>query len=510
MSKRKSPSSTATLKTVRCAVYTRKSTEERSEQEFTSLQAQREAAEAYIKSQASEGWICLPEHYDDGGFSGGNMDRPALARLLAGIEAGNIDAVVTYKVDRFSRSLLDFAQMMVTFERHQVAFVSVTQQLNTATSMGRLILNVLLSFAQFEREIISERTRDKIAAARRKGKWSGGHPLLGYDVDPHTRKLLVNEAEAVRVREIFQLYLEHQALMPVLAELERSSWHNKRWLTRKGRARGGRPFSKPRLYELLRNVVYVGQVRYKQEVHQGEHAAIVDPVLWQQVQDLLSAHGSGTGRGRRCSSAALLGGLLRCQPCGCAMTPAQAARKGGKRYRYYVCTAAQRRGWRTCPSKALPAAAVEGFVLEQLRTLATDPAPWNKALGATLAQQRLLLADKEGEARSLDQELTRLRAAFRQASPAQRVLLQAPKRRAKERRATLRQEISALQRGPGSDSDRVQTLAALRNLGDAAATPEQGQIVQRLVQRVDYDGRQGKLAIVLRQHETGTPSELSA
>jgi Recombinase zinc beta ribbon domain/Recombinase len=289
----------------------------------------------------------------------------------------------------------------------------------------------------------------------------------------------VCEGDALRVREIFQLYLEYQALMPVLAELERRGWHNKRWLTRKGRARGGRPFTKPRLYELLRNVVYVGQVRYKQEVHQGEHAAIVDPVLWQQVQDLLSAHGSGAGRGRRCSSAALLGGLLRCQPCGCAMTPAQAARKGGKRYRYYVCTAAQRRGWRTCPSKALPAAAVEGFVLEQLRTLAAEPASWNKALGATLAQQRLLLADKEGEARSLDQELTRLRAAYRQASPAQRVLLQAPKRRAKERRATLRQEISALQRGPGSDSDRVQTLAALRNLGDAAATPEQGQIVQR-------------------------------
>jgi site-specific DNA recombinase len=507
MSKRKIPNSTAPLKLVRCAVYTRKSTEERTEQEFTSLQAQREAAEAYIKSQASEGWICLPEHYDDGGFSGGNMDRPALARLLADIEAGKIDAVVVYKLDRFSRSLLDFAQMMVTFERRQVAFVSVTQQFNTATSMGRLILNVLLSFAQFEREIISERTRDKIAAARRKGKWSGGHPLLGYDVDPHTRKLLVNEEEAVRVRTIFQLYLEHQTLMPVLAELERRGWRNKRWLTRKGQARGGRPFTKPRLYELLRNVVYVGQVRYKQEVHQGEHAAIVDPVLWQQVQGLLSAHGGGTARGGPCSSTALLGGLLRCQPCGCAMTPAQAGRNGGKRYRYYVCTAAQRRGWRTCPSKALPAAAVEGFVLEQLRALAADAAAWNKALGSTLAQQRLLLADKEGEASTLDQELARLRAAYRQASPAQRVVLQAPKRCAKERRATLRQEISALKRGPGSDNDRVQTLAALMN---AAATSEHGQIVQRLVQRVDYDGKQGKLTIVLRQHETETPSGLSA
>src|SRR5207253_973403 len=198
---------------------------------------------------------------------------------------------------------------------------------------------------------------------------------------------------------------------PVLAELERRGWRNKRWLTRKGQARGGRPFTKPRLYELLRNVVYVGKVRYKQEVHAGEHAAIVDPVLWQQVQDLLSAHGSGSSRGRRrSSSGALLGGLLRCQPCGCAMTPAQAAKNGGKRYRYYVCTAAQRRGWRTCPSKALPAAAVESFVLEQLQALAADQTAWEKALGAALTQQRLLLAEKEAEVRTLDQELARLRA----------------------------------------------------------------------------------------------------
>jgi site-specific DNA recombinase len=487
------------LRKVRCAVYTRKSTEERTEQEFTSCQAQREAGEAYIKSQASEGWMCLPEPYDDGGYSGGNMERPALARLLTDIEARKIDAVVVYKVDRLSRSLLDFAKMMVTFEQHHVAFVSVTQQFNTATSMGRLVLNVLLSFAQFEREIISERTRDKIAAARRKGKWSGGHPLLGYDVDPQTKKLTVNEEEAVRVRAIFQLYLEHQALMPVIEELERRGWLNKRWLTRKGRARGGRPFTKPRLYELLRNVVYVGKVRYKQEVHQGEHLAIIDAAVWQQVQDLLRAHGSA--RAVRSRARAPLAGLLRCQPCGCAMTPAQATRSGGKRYRYYVCTAAQRRGWRTCPSKALPAAAVEGFVLEQLRAFAQDPAVWNRALGSSLAQQVALLAEKEAEARTLDQELTSLRTAYRKASPAQRMAMQIPKRQAKERLAALRRDISALRNAPGSDSDRVQTLAALTSAGNAPPTPEQAQLVHRLVERVDYDGVEGKLTFVLRQGE---------
>src|SRR6266704_5079094 len=198
--------------TVRCAIYTRKSTEEGLEQNFNSLDAQREAALAYIQSQRHEGWKCLPQRYDDGGFTGGNMDRPALKRLLADIEAGQIDCVVAYKLDRLSRSLLDFARIIGIFEKHHVSFVSITQQFNSATSMGRLVLNVLLSFAQFEREIISERTRDKIAAARRKGKWVGGHPLLGYDVDPQGSKLRINEAEAARVRAIFALYLEYQAL----------------------------------------------------------------------------------------------------------------------------------------------------------------------------------------------------------------------------------------------------------------------------------------------------------
>ena len=204
---------------MRCAIYTRKSTEEGLDQEYNTLDAQRDSGEAYIRSQAQEGWECLSDRYDDGGFTGGNMDRPALKRLMADIEAGKVDCVVVYKVDRLSRSLLDFARMMEVFEKHHVSFVSVTQQFNTSTSMGRLVLNVLLSFAQFEREMISERTRDKIAATRRKGKWSGGMPLLGYDVDPRGSKLFVNEDEAARVRAIFELYLEHQSLMPVIQEL---------------------------------------------------------------------------------------------------------------------------------------------------------------------------------------------------------------------------------------------------------------------------------------------------
>ena len=210
---------------LRCAIYTRKSNEDGLEQEFNSLDAQRESGEAFVKSQASEGWECLPDQYDDGGFTGGNMERPAVQRLMADIEAGRVDCVVVYKVDRLSRSLLDFARMLETFERHNVSCVSVTQQFNTATSMGRLILNMLLSFAQFEREMISERTRDKIAATRRKGKWSGGLPLLGYNVVD--TKLVVDPDEADMVRMIFELYLERDGLLPVVEELDRRSWRSK-------------------------------------------------------------------------------------------------------------------------------------------------------------------------------------------------------------------------------------------------------------------------------------------
>ena len=217
---------------VRCAVYTRQCTEEGLEQEFNTLDAQRESAEAFIKSQAHEGWTCLADRYDDGGFTGGNMDRPALQRMVADVEAGRIDCLIVYKVDRLSRSLLDFAKIMEAFEKRHVSFVAVTQQINSATSMGRLMLNVLLSFAQFEREIIGERTRDKIAATRRKGKWSGGRPLLGYYVDPACQRLAVNAEEAGRVRAIFALFLEYQSLPVVVRELEMRGWTNKRWRTR--------------------------------------------------------------------------------------------------------------------------------------------------------------------------------------------------------------------------------------------------------------------------------------
>ncbi len=310
-----------TGKLVRCAIYTRKSTEEGLEQEFNSLDAQRESGEAFIASQKAEGWVCNPDHYDDGGYTGGNLERPALKRLLADIEAGRIDCVVVYKVDRLSRSLFDFARMMETFETHRVSFVSVTQHFNTTHSMGRLTLNILLSFAQFEREIISERTRDKIAAARRKGKWSGGHPVLGYDLifSPGGSKLVVNDDEAKRVRTVFDLYLRHEKLIPVVQELERRGWSTKAWKTRKGQARGGRPFDKNGLFKMLTNPVYLGKVKYRDELHAGEHAAIVDDQIWQRTQTILRRNGRNGGAAVKNKYGALLRGLVRCVPCDASM-----------------------------------------------------------------------------------------------------------------------------------------------------------------------------------------------
>jgi DNA invertase Pin-like site-specific DNA recombinase len=272
---------------MRCAIYTRKSTEEGLDRDFNSLDAQRESAEAYILSQRQAGWTTVAERYDDGGYTGANLDRPALARLLADIEAGLIDCVLVYKVDRLSRSLLDFARLMNTFEPRGVNLVSVTQQFNTTASMGRLTLNILLSFAEFERSLIVERTRDKMSAARRKGKWVGGIPVLGYDVAPSGGRLITNEDEARQVQAAFALYLEHGALPPVVDHLNSQQWTTKRWTTKNGRLYPGRSFTEQDLRRLLTNTVYTGRILYKGQMYEGEHAAIIEQHLWQRVQTLL-------------------------------------------------------------------------------------------------------------------------------------------------------------------------------------------------------------------------------
>jgi site-specific DNA recombinase len=316
----------------RCAIYTRKSSEEGLEQDFNSLHAQREACEAFIKSQASEGWRLVKTAYDDGGLSGGTMERPALQRLLADIGEGLVDVVVVYKVDRLTRSLADFAKMVELFDAHGVSFVAVTQQFNTTTSMGRLTLNVLLSFAQFEREVTGERIRDKIAASKRKGMWMGGVAPLGYDV--RERRLVINDAEAETVRHIYQRYLELGCVRQLRKELERRGIVSKVRVSQKGIKSGGCRFSRGALYELLANPIYIGEIRHKQERHPGQHEAILPRELWERVQQRLSgnaARGRGTSSGSIGSP--LAGKLFDAdgQP-----LYVQGATKARRRYRYYV------------------------------------------------------------------------------------------------------------------------------------------------------------------------------
>jgi site-specific DNA recombinase len=367
---------------VRCAVYCRKSTQAGLELAFNSIDAQRESGETYVANMAGCGWTLLPERYDDGGYSGGNVDRPALQRLLRDVDAGKIDCVVTYKVDRLGRSMPDLIKILGFFKEHGVMFVSVTQAFDTSTSMGQLMLNLLMSFSQFERDMVSERTRDKIAATRRKGMWTGGMPILGYDVID--KKLAVNEAEAEQVRRIFQQYLESGSLITTCEALNQRGWTTKTWTTRDGAQRGGLPFQKNRLHHLLTNVTYLGKIRYKDEVHEGEHLGIVDPALFRRVQDMLTGKGRG-GVGGRNNHGALLRGILRCAACDCGMTPTYTS-KGNRRYRYYVCNKAQQRGWKQCPKPSISAAVIERLVVDEIRCIGRDPA----IVAATVAETRRL------------------------------------------------------------------------------------------------------------------------
>jgi site-specific DNA recombinase len=351
--------SSKVVRKLRCAVYTRKSSEEGLEMEFNSLDAQREACEAYIASQKSEAWVELADRYDDGGFSGGTLERPALKRLLADIEDGRIDVVVVYKIDRLSRSLMDFARLVEVFDRGGVTFVSVTQSFNTTTSMGRLTLNILLSFAQFEREVIGERIRDKFAASRKRGMWMGGFVPLGYQVKD--RKLLINEPEATTVRMIFKRFAEVGSATALVRTLVAEGVTTRR----------GKPIDKGFLYHLLNNRVYIGEAVHKGTAYPGEHEAIVGRVLWERVHGILRESPRVRAANTRAQTPALLKGLLFGAD-GRAMTPTH-ARKGGRLYRYYVAARLLKGDVPPGVVRRVPAAEIESAVVDQLRGLLRAP-----------------------------------------------------------------------------------------------------------------------------------------
>ncbi|WP_374429967.1 recombinase family protein [Tabrizicola sp.] len=355
----KPPEKSKVVRKLRCAVYTRKSSEEGLEQEFNSLHAQREACEAFIASQRSEGWVLVRDQYDDGGISGGTLERPGLRQLMADIEDGLVDVVVVYKIDRLSRSLADFAKLVEVFDRNGVTFVSVTQSFNTTTSMGRLTLNILLSFAQFEREVTAERIRDKVAASRRKGMWMGGVPPYGYRVE--NRKLLIYEESAAHVRWIFARFLEIGSATELAREVGKRGIRTPR----------GNRIDKKYIYRLLSNRAYIGEAVHKGDSYPGEHDAIIDQETWDRVHAILTESPRKRAARTRADTPALLKGLLF-GPDGAAFSPTH-TRKGGRLYRYYVSQTVLKHGAGACPVGRVPAGEIEAAVVDQLRAVFRQP-----------------------------------------------------------------------------------------------------------------------------------------
>jgi len=485
------------------AVYTRKSTSAGLEQDFNSLDAQKESCESYVRSQAHLGWRLVPESYDDGGFTGANIERPAFRRLLADIDAGRIDVVVVYKVDRLSRSLLDFARIMDHFNRKGVAFVSVTQNFSTADAMGRLTLNMLMSFAEFEREMIAERTRDKIAASRRRGKWTGGRIPYGYSAKD--RKLVVNKLEAMVVREAFDAYLASQSLLGVVRALT-----EKGWSPRPGNAKR-KGWRKDHVIRILKNPLYAGLVTTGGEYYEAEHKALVPRETWERVQVLLdSRRNPAKPMARRRNPAYLLTGLLRCGTCGAAMTPAS-TRAHGKRYRYYRCVTRDKHGQEACPSRPLPAQAIEDFVVDRIREVTSGPA--GQALITDVVRAIQSKADLEREDLDLERRDLTARVARAESEQAKRTGNLNRARKAATR-ATIEEQLGRVADQVESWKARIADIdarfgaldaarvdadwvgAALRDFGNLwnEMTPENRvRLVRAVVERVEVDDEAGSI-----------------
>ena len=474
----------------RAAIYVRKSTSAGLEQEFNSLDAQRESCANYARSR---GWTPLAETYEDGGYTGANVDRPAFQRLLADIDAKKIDVVVVYKVDRLSRSLLDFAKVMDRFHAAGAAFVSVTQNFSTADAMGRLTLNMLMSFAEFEREMIAERTRDKIAAARRRGKWTGGIAPLGYRIE--ASKLVVVESDARVVREIFALYLERRSLFQVMTALGV-----------RGRTRGARRWTKDALLRILRNPTYVGEVRLGDEVYAGEHAAIVERAVFDRVKAVMLR--TPLAAPQR-NPEYVLRGILRCAGCGGAMTTAS-TRKGSRIYRFYRCVARDKQGASGCTMRPLAARAIEALVLDRLRERAPAvdtgdvAAAIQERLDADGAKLQALRQDVPRRLASLARELDRLaetmptlKGAARRVAEERVEKVDEARREQEAQLAQCERRASELERA-GVDAQWVGTVLADFDGLWANMTPEnRARLMRALVERVVVHDERGEVEIVL-------------
>lgn len=492
-------------KTLRCAIYTRKSVVEGLEKDFNTLDAQREAGESYIASQKNEGWICLEKRYDDGGFTGGNMERPALKELLADIKVGEVDIVVVYKVDRLSRSLTDFAKIVDLFEKHNVSFVSVTQHFNTKDSMGRLTLNILLSFAQFERELISERTRDKMAAARRRGKWVGGMPILGYDIIPNGGGLKVNQAEAEDVRTIFKTYLEKRSVLQALDFLNKSGIFMKSWRTQKGNIRGGKPFNKSSLYYFLKNCAYAGRVNYKGEIAKAEFEAIVSPEIFDAVQEQLKFNFRERATPKvRMKTGGLLSGKLYCGHCNKLMGHRYTRKTANKIYRYYICQTAINSGWKNCPYPSLPALTIENFVKEEISKISKDEKLSKEVVDSFANSARRELSELVSRENSIKRALAELRAEIKGTSDMDSVKMKDLQKSESAHQKALdccAENIRKLQFKAEKSLEEIERIfgnfdVVWENLN----FKEKYELVDLLIEKVTYYGERGEIVISYREN----------
>jgi site-specific DNA recombinase len=483
------------VETKRCAIYTRKSTSVGLDQDFNSLDAQREACIAYVARQP--GWTLIDAAYDDGGFTGANVERPAFQRLLADIDAGQIDVVVVYKVDRLSRSLLDFAQMMERFNVAGTSFVSVTQNFSTADAMGRLTLNMLMSFAEFEREMISERTRDKISASRRKGKWTGGPVPLGYTVE--NKRLVADELEAVLIREIFALYHEHRSSLVVTRMLNERQLAMKRRHTGGGHARPPRRWTTNDVLRVLKNPIYAGYMASGDELFEGEHSALVERSVFARTQALLS--GATTDRTAAVRNPEyLLRGVLRCARCGAPFTAASTT-LGRATHRYYRCATRDKQGKEACPSQPLPAGAIESYVVDRLRDATLDGALAAEVTESVRARVAARREDLALERRKLPTQIADVAAELRRTletsatvtGPAQRVVdarLQHASdhlARAESRLAAVERELAALEAIEVEASWVADRLAEFHQIWDVLTPENRGRLLRAVVERVEVD-----------------------
>ena len=478
---------------VRCAIYTRKSTEKGLEQEFNSLHAQREACEAYIASQRHEGWVALSEHYDDPGFSGGNIDRPGLKKLMRDIERGKIDCVAFYKLDRLSRSLLDFVKLAEFFNQHNVTFVSITQQFSSTTAMGRLILNILLSFAEFERAISAERVRDKIAAAKKKGKYLGGTPAYGYDVDYKNTKLVVNQEEAKLVRNVFKTFIETGSCLEIARGLNTKGIPTKSWTTKNGSFHQGGPWNTQHVYRALNNRTYLGETVHHSASYPGEHEAIVSKSLWERVQGIF-ASGTARKKGQETREVkTLLRGIIRCGHCDKSMVGTYTRKKNRVVYRYYACSSAIKNGYASCPVKSVPAGEIEKAVVGQLRALLQSPEVIAETFRAARDLQEHELQTLRDEKADMEMRMVELRASASELVSADSDGDVGAKRfseldddiqRTRCTLAGVDERISALSEGLFTEQDVADALRNLDPVWDELFPSEQHRVLRSLVERV--------------------------